>query len=39
MSKTVAKVKVIFSENRNSILLATGYICAVAAAFLPMFIR
>lgn len=33
------KAKVIFSRNKSAILLTTGYICAVAAAFLPMFIR
>ena len=39
MNKTVAHVKELFNENKNSILLTAGYLCAVAVAFLPVFIK
>lgn len=41
MKKTAnqSQVKVLFNEHRHELILAGGYLCAVAAAFMPLFIK
>lgn len=41
MKKTNSKsqVKVLFDEHRHEILITSGYLCAIAAAFMPLFVR
>lgn len=41
MKKTTnqSQVNVVFSEHKNAIVLISGYLCVIATAFLPMFIK
>lgn len=41
MKKTAnqSQVKVLFNEHRHAIILMGGYVCAIAAAFMPLFIK